>query len=166
MSRALKIVLPDPAAGRLNELADSRGEPLATLAANILKERLLNADSSVGAPQPPTRASRPRPAAWLEPEHGIADWRAATWGAIVTLHHRYPQQLAAVQHGWWEHPAQRETLAALSAWREELDRHGQDPRDELLFHEQLTQYGNSLRSQARGVARAWQPDAPPDNWTN
>jgi hypothetical protein len=165
VSRSIKIVLPDPAGARLDEIAETTGEPLATLAAGLVKQGLTQPE--IGIAQQRTRRARtgrPRPPVWIEPEQDTADWRAATWGAIVALHHRYPQHLAGVQDGWWEHPTQRETLAALAAWRAELDQAGQDPRDELLFQAQLNDYAETLRNQARGVAKAWQPDAPPEHW--
>ncbi|MCW3033360.1 MAG: hypothetical protein JWM60_1705 [Solirubrobacterales bacterium] len=166
MSRSIKIVVPDPTGARLDEIAETTGEPLATLAARLVKQGLTQPEIAT-APKRTRRARTGRrgPPVWIEPEQDTADWRAATWGAIVALHHRYPQQLAGVQDGWWEQAAQRETLAALAAWRAELDQAGQDPRDELLFHAQLNDYADTLRNQGRGVAKAWQPGAPPDRWS-
>jgi hypothetical protein len=164
MTRTIKIVLPEPAGTRLDEVAQATGEAVATVAARLVKEQLADPQPSDRSRQP--RGQRAAAPAWLEPHNDIAGWRASTWGAIVALHLRYPQQLAGVQDGWWEHPAQRETLAALAAWRAEVDYHGDDPRDELLFHAQLNDYAEALRNQARGVAKAWQPGAPPSEWAS
>lgn len=165
MSRHLKIVLPDPAAARLADVAAVTGEPPATLAARFLKERLEHPDPTVRRSRP-ARTVEPsaRRPTWLEPNDDQHTWRSDTWAAILALQTRYPEQLAGIQDGWWEHPAQLETLAALAAWRDELDQHGEDPREELLFHAQLVDYAQALCNQARGVAKAWQPGAPPDRW--
>jgi hypothetical protein len=165
VSRALKVTLPDPAAQQLEQYAETTGEPLATLAARILIQHL----TSHAAPAPTRNASKPRSAQrprWLAPAQDAAAWRSSTWAQIVALHERYPTQLAGVQDGWWEHPTQLETLAALAAWRHELDQHGTDPREELLFHAQLDDYHAVLKGQARGVAKAWHPDAPPEGWSS
>jgi hypothetical protein len=164
VSRQVKIVLPEPAAARLGQLVEATGEPTATLAARLLKERLEQPDAERAVrtrrtPKPPAH-----PPTWLEPDNDLAAWRAYTWAAVAALHTRYPEQLSGIQDGWWEHPALLETLAALAAWRSELDQHAEDPRDELLFHSQLADYGETLRSRARGVAKAWQLGAPPSGW--
>lgn len=164
MSRALKITLPDVAVERLEELADETGEPLATLAASLIKQHLVWAPAN---PRPiPHRvavASRRRPV-WLEPPDRPAEWRARIWAAICALHARYPQQLGALQEGWWTQPAQIETLAALAVWRQQLDQAARDPREELVFQSALNDYAEALRTHGRGVANTWQPDAPPDGW--
>ncbi|MGO8907112.1 MAG: hypothetical protein ACLQMH_16055 [Solirubrobacteraceae bacterium] len=46
MSRKLQIVLPDPVARELQELAASAGEPLATVARRILRDGLAVAAKS------------------------------------------------------------------------------------------------------------------------
>jgi hypothetical protein len=79
MSRRLQIVLPDPLGAQLQELAAGAGEPLATLARQMVRDGVALAAKSgkVRAPRPsPTvhgkAASRPR---WLEPYGGDPTWR-------------------------------------------------------------------------------------------
>lgn len=97
MSKRVQVVLADPVAAQLHELADAAGEPLATLAARIVRDGVARAvkDGKItAAAAPPTTAAttdrRPR---WLEPYGGDEQWRRETWGAIVALHGRYPRQL-------------------------------------------------------------------------
>jgi hypothetical protein len=170
MSRQVKIVLPDPAAAQLEELAAAAGEPLATLARRFVREGI-TAAASDGAvdthgPLPPqARGTSGRPP-WLEPYGGSRAWRAETWGAIVALHGRYPRQLQHLKHGWWTDHSQTETLSALAAWRAEIDDTGQDPREELAFHAQLADYSHALLQEGGGITTAWKPGAPPDEWTD
>jgi hypothetical protein len=168
MSQRLQIVLPGPVATQLHELAASAGEPLATLAGQILRNGVAQAAETgkVRALKPTTNRAgktgeRPR---WLEPYGGDPAWRQETWGAIVALHGRYPRQLEHLKEGWWTDEAQTETLCALATWRAEIDNNGQDPRVELAFHQQLADYAHTLRQQGGGVSDAWQPGAPPVGW--
>ena len=97
MSRRLQIVLPDPVAGQLRELADHAGEPLATLAGRMIRTAVAAAskDGSVTSVAPAamsTDGSDGR-ARWLEPYGGDRRWREEMWGAIVALHGRYPRHL-------------------------------------------------------------------------
>jgi hypothetical protein len=101
---------------------------------------------------------------WLEPHGGDPQWRALMWGGIVALHGRYPTALAGLKNGWWENEAHVETLCALVVWRQEIDDAGRDPREELDFHVQLSDYGHALRQEGGGVTRTWEPGAPPDGW--
>jgi hypothetical protein len=64
----------------------------------------------------------------------------------------------------WTDEAHTETLCALAVWRAEIDESGQDPREELAFQTQLADYSHTLRQEGGGVAKAWKPGAPPDNW--
>lgn len=41
---------------------------------------------------------------------------------------------------------------------------GRDPREELAFQVQLSDYGLALRQEGGGVTRAWKPGAAPDEW--
>jgi hypothetical protein len=86
------------------------------------------------------------------------------WREIVVLHRRYPKALGNVKDGWWEDEAQTEQLLALAAWRAQLDQHGDDPREELAFHAQLSDFAAQQRQQGGGVTKAWKPGAPPDQW--
>ena len=170
MSRPLKIVLPDPDAARLDELARAEGQPTASLAAHMVRHALTHA-AKRGHVRPlrplrPTAArggaGRPR---WLEPYGGSASWRAETWGAILALHARYPRALGALRDRWWTDDSHVETVCALAAWRAEIDAGGSDPREELAFQAQLADYGAVLRGEGGGVTKAWVPGAPPAEWT-
>ncbi len=87
------------------------------------------------------------------------------WGQVVALHGRYPRHLAGLMDDWWTDDSHTETLSALAMWRAEIDDTGQDPREELAFQNQLTDYSNILRQQGGGATKAWKPRAPPDEWT-
>lgn len=169
MSRRRQIVLPDPVDQQLRELANSADMPPSTLAAHMVQAGVAKAakDGNV-------RALHPAPAAlgagsadrapWLEPYGGDPDWRQQMWGQIVALHGRYPTQLANLKDKWWTDESTTETLSALATWRAELDDTGQDPRDELAFQNQLTDYAQHLRQQSGGVTKTWTPGAPPPEW--
>jgi hypothetical protein len=103
-------------------------------------------------------------APWLEPYGGDPQWRRQMWGALVALHGRYPTQLEALKDKWWKDDSQTETLCALAVWRAELDDTGQDPRDELAFQNQLTDYHQLLSRQSGGVTKTWKPGPPPPEW--
>lgn len=168
MSRKLQIVLPEPFAKQLEELATAAGEPLATIAGQIVRDGVAHATKSgkVKARRPAQvvvgeASGRPR---WLEPYGGDPALRTEMWGAIVALHGRYPRHLHYVKTGWWEDESQTETLCALAVWRAEIDAAGQDPREELEFHHQLADSAHTLRQQGGGVEKTWQPGAPPEEW--
>ena len=168
MSRKIQIVLPEPVALQLQELADGRGEPIATFARQLVRDGIALAakEGRVRAPaasagNPGSRGGRPR---WLEPYGSDAGWRQEMWGAVVALHGRYPRHLEHLHTGWWSDESQTETLCALAVWRAEIDDAGQDPREELAFHHQLADYAHTLRQQGGGVEKTWQPGAPPTDW--
>jgi hypothetical protein len=169
VSQRLQVVLPDPVAAQLHELADAAGEPVATLAARIVRHGVARAGKdgklAARAAPPRTAATTDRRPPWLEPYGGDAQWRRETWGAIVALHGRYPRQLEHLKDGWWNDEATTEMLGALAAWRSEIDSSGRDPREELAFHHQLADYAHTLRRQGGGVESAWQPGVPPAEWT-
>lgn len=169
MSKRLQIVLPDPVDQQLRELAANADTPPSTLAAQLVgagvaqaakdgKVRPLRASHMLVSGQDGERAS------WLEPYGGDHEWRQQTWGAIVALHGRYPNQLETLKDKWWLDESTTETLCALAAWRAELDDSGQDPRDELAFQTQLADYAQQLRGQGGGVTKAWKPGGLPDEW--
>lgn len=170
MSRKLQIVLPDPVAAQLELLAAAAGEPLATVARQIVGDGVAHPVKSgkVKAHRlAPTvvgeAGGRPR---WLEPYGGEPTWRQEMWGAIVALHGRYPRHLQDLKAGWWEDESATETLCALAVWRADIDNAGQDPREELAFQRQLADYAQTLRQQGGGVDKAWHPGAPPHEWSN
>jgi hypothetical protein len=167
MSHRIQIVIPDHLATKLGELAETAGEPVATLAARIVRDGVHHVAGAekITAPALPTAAATPdRRAPWLEPYGGGEQWRRATWGAIVALHGRYPRQLEHLKEGWWNDEATIEMLGALAAWRSEIDSSGRDPREELAFHHQLADYAHVLRQRGGGVSDTWLPGAPPPEW--
>jgi hypothetical protein len=169
VSRPVKIVLPDPVAAQLAELAAGGDQAPATLAAQIVRNQVALAakDGKVR----PLKASRmvvgkrntERPP-WLEPYGGDLTWRQRMWGAVVALHGRYPRALGALKDEWWTDESHTETLCALAVWRAELDDSGQDPREELVFQAQLGDYSQILRHEGGGVTKAWKPGPPPEGW--
>lgn len=169
MSQRIQIVIPDPVAHRLRELAAGADTPPSTLAAQIVLRGV-----ALAAKDGKVRALRSAPAVvggteserapWLEPYGGDAQWRQQMWGAVVALHGRYPTQLEALKDKWWKDESQTETLCALTVWRAELDEAVQDPRDELAFQNQLADYAQVLRQQGGGVTKTWKPGAPPPEW--
>jgi hypothetical protein len=170
MSRPVKIVLPDPVAEQLAELAANSDEAAATLAAQMVRNGVALAakDGKVRALRsPPVLVGRKggcRPP-WLEPYGGDPGWRSQMWGAIVALHGRYPRALAALKDEWWTDESHTETLCALAVWRAEIDDSGQDPREELAFQTQLADYAHTLKQEGGGVTKAWRPGAPPAQWS-
>lgn len=168
MSHRLQIVIPDSVATQLAELAAAEGEPVAALAARMVRhgvERTANGGKVEPSPPPPsTAATMDRRPPWLEPYGGDQRWREETWGAIVALHGRYPRHLEHLKDGWWTDAAHTETLCALAVWRAEIDDAGRDPREELAFHHQLANFAHTLRHEAGGFERAWVPGAPPEQW--
>jgi hypothetical protein len=170
MSRRRQIVLPDPADEQLCELAAATDTPPSTLASQLVQAGIAHAvkDGKVRPLRTTPALTGARGgdrAPWLEPHGGDKQWRRQTWGAIVALHGRYPAQLATLKDLWWTDDSTTETLSALAAWRAELDDGGQDPREELAFQAQLTDYSQLLRQKSGGVTKTWKPGAPPPQWT-
>ena len=169
MSCRVQVVLPDPIACQLRELASNTGDPPSRLAGQLVRNGVADAARSgtvrglSSAPSLVRRDNRDR-ARWLEPYGGDDRWSQETWGAIVALHGRYPRQLEALNEGWWTDEGHRETLCALAIWRGEIDDGGDDPREELAFQTQLAHYASSLRQEGGGVTRAWRPGAAPEDW--
>jgi hypothetical protein len=169
MSQRIGIVLPDPVADQLRELAAGTGDPPATLAGQMVRNAvdLAATDGKVRplrqAPALVKRSGSER-APWLAPYGGHPAWRQEMWGAVVALHGRYPRHLGDVKEGWWTDEAHTETLCALATWRAELDDTGLDPRDELAFHTHLSDYRHTLRQEGGAVTKAWKPGAPPEEW--
>lgn len=169
MSHHLKIVLPDPVDAQLEELAAGAGEAPSTLAGQMVRNGVALAAKD-GKVRPlrsvPVLVGR-KPsdrARWLEPYGGDGPWRQRMWGEIVALYGRYPKALAHLNDEWWTDEEHTKILCSLAVWRAELDDGGQDPREELAFHNQLSDYAQKLREEGRGVTKAWKPGAPPDEW--
>jgi len=169
MSQRLQIVLPDPVATQLHELAAAAGERTSTLAGLMVRTGVAAAATDgkvrpLRAPPPLVEGKGRLRAPWLEPYGGDPGWRSQMWGEIVALHGRYPRHLATLKDEWWTDESQTETLCALAVWRAELDDSGTDPREELTFQTHLTDYALLLRQEGGGVTKAWKPGAPPDTW--
>lgn len=170
MSHYIKIALPEPVAEQLSELAAGSRERPSTLAGHMVRNEVARAvkDGKVrpvrAAPVLVGRKGNGR-APWLEPYGGDRQWRQRMWGEIVALHGRYPRALAHLNDEWWTDAEHTEILCALAVWRAELDDAGRDTRQELAFHNQLSDYAQMLRQEGRGVTKAWKPGAPPDEWT-
>jgi hypothetical protein len=75
-----------------------------------------------------------------------------------------PQHLQTLKDKWWTDDSTTETLPALATWRAELDDHGQDPREELAFQHQLTDYSQHLRQRNAGTTKTWKPGPTPPEW--
>lgn len=168
MSHRLQVVLPDPVATQLHELAAGVGEPPSTIAGQMVRSGI-----AATAGEGKVRALRParltvrkgvERARWLEPYGGDDGWRSEMWGAIVALHGRYPRHLDDLKNGWWTDDSHTEILCALAVWRAEIDDAGEDPREELAFQAQLADYAQVLRQQGGSVTKAWSPGAPPRDW--
>lgn len=171
MSHRLQVVLPDPVATQLHELAAGSGEPPSTLASQLVRKGVAEAASDGRVRPIRTAAASLRHkgserARWLEPYGGDAGWRQAMWGAIVALHGRYPRYLETLKEGWWTDEAHTETLCALAVWRAEIDDTGEDPREELYFQARLAVFADTLRQLGGGVTKAWRPGAPPSGWAS
>lgn len=169
MSHRVQVVLSDPAALQLRELAAGADTRHSTLAAQFVNNEIARAIKN-GHVRPlrtgPVLAdanSGERPP-WLEPYGGDPEWRQQMWGAIVALRGRYPEQLEPLKDKWWTDESTVETLAALATWRAELDETRQDPRDELAFQTQLNDYSQQLRQKGGGVTKTWKPGATPPEW--
>lgn len=120
MSQRVQVVLSDPVAIQLRELAAGADIPHSTLAAQFVQTEIARAIKN-GHVRPLRTApvladanSGERPP-WLEPYGGDHEWRQQMWGAIVALHGRYPEQLEALNDKWWKDDSQTEPLCALAA---------------------------------------------------
>jgi hypothetical protein len=172
MDRRVRMTLSKPVVCALEAMADESDEPVARVAARLLRDRL--DELSAGTVSPPRRESAalragagPRSgerAPWLEPYGGDRDWRLRTWGAIVAIYGRYPVELSALKQGWWNDNAHLETLSALAYWRQLLDDAAYDPVEELSFQLHIADFGRQLAQEGGGVTKAWTPGAPPADW--
>jgi hypothetical protein len=168
MDRRVRITLPEPMVRVLERMADEADEPVARIAAQLVRDQLdqLSAD---GRRMPAKRRAIPntRPSErppWLEPYGGDPSWRRQMWGEIVALCGRYPAQLRGLQNGWWNDAAHLEHVCALICWRQLLDDSARDPVEELSFQLHIAEFGREVAREPGGVTNAWTPGAPPDDW--
>jgi hypothetical protein len=168
MDRRVRITLPEPLVRVLERMADEEDEPVARVAARLVREQLdqLRAGGRCG---PSTRRAVPdrRPGErppWLEPYGGDREWRVRMWGEIIALYRRYPTQLRGLQEGWWNDAAHLEPVCALVCWRQLLDDASHDPIEELSFQLHIVEFGRTVEREPGGVTKAWTPGAPPDDW--
>lgn len=171
MSRKLQVTLRDPASEQLERLAHDADLPPATLAAQLINDGLAHAGAQGRlrphrAPAPTGVADSEARPPWLEPYGGDPEWRADMWGQIVALHGRYPKVLAWLQDGWWREERIKELLCVLAYWRASIDNNGNAAvEQEISFQLHLEQISGVLRQGGGGVTNAWQPGAPPPEWT-
>ena len=172
--RRLKITLPQPVMEQLEDMAAVAGEPVARVAAQIVRQCVGTAAGGAPAPAPEARASSVAATGgtssghppWLEPYGGDREWSNLMWGSILALHGRYPTALGHLKEGWWNDAAHVETLCALAVWRDWLDDSGRDPREKLAFQFQLYDFGRSLRQEGGSVTKAWKPGVAPPGWAS
>lgn len=177
MSRRLHVTLPEPVAEQLRDLAELADQPPGRLAGTLLQKAIAQARRNGLPACPPSPPSPPladtghrdanatpgeRPP-WLQPYENPHAWRALAWGAIAALHSRYPRQLEALQENWWEDNDLLERLCAVAHWRQQLDEHASDPREEIYFHDTLANLARFL-SQQPGTHGKWDPNVIPAGW--
>ena len=166
MSTRIKITLADDMAARLDELAAAAGQPIARVAGQLVRDGLRNpAPAGHGGGSPPADELTSARAPWLEPYGGNREWRQFTWGSILALSGRYPDELKWLKDGWWTDESLVETLCAFTLWRQMLDDGGRDPREELEFQLNIVEFGRRLRQASGGVTKEWTPGAPPAEWS-
>lgn len=167
MSQRLKITLSDAVMAELRDAAARDGVPVARVAAERLSQTTpagpSNDSNSVNSLPAliDDDLINDRHAPWIEPVMGDLGWRQRMWGSIAALYGRYPRQFAYLRDGWWKDSSHVEALCALVVWRDWIDVAAEDPRHELAFQAQLTDFGNQLRQEGGSVTSAWKPGAAP-----
>jgi hypothetical protein len=168
MSQRLKITLSDAVMAELRGVAARDGVPIARVAAQRLSQTPPSNRSDDGTSPLPALIdddlSDDRHAPWIEPVMGDLGWHRRMWGSIAALYGRYPRQLAHLREGWWKDASHVETLCALVVWRDWIDVAAEDPRHELAFQAQLTDFSHQLRQEGGSVTTAWKPGAAPPEW--
>jgi hypothetical protein len=174
MSR-IAITLDEHALGELTRRAQTNSEPIARTAARFVRDGLLSTQATqppANEPTPPAGAAPPptestgRPG-WLEPADSRETWRRELWAAVSALAERYPQVFSQLTADWYTSRQLVESLAALSAWRSQLDA-GQttDPRAELLFHDRLEILERQLTHNNDPTAARFTAGPPPSEWVS
>ena len=171
MSFRLQVTVADDIADELERRAEAAGQPSSRVAATLInlaltdhtaKRNITTARSPAAISAPPTRPP------WLEP-HDPAErhiWRGELWLAVLALSTRYPRELDRLEAEWWRRTSRIEQLAALDAWRLQIDHHGQDPREELAFQAQLADLHHTLERTPGIGTDTFDRGLPPDEWLN
>jgi hypothetical protein len=163
MTHRVMITLPDPLGEQLDKHAARKGQRASTAAAELVRDGLSRPGKTE---KRVTNASRSlmsdQTAPWIEPyDETRAAWRSETWMAILALCARYSKELARLENGWWQRPSRVETLAAFAEWRNHLDHHGTDPRDELAFQIRIAELQHALEHTPGTGADTFDPSTPP-----
>lgn len=165
MSR-VAITLDQHALAELQKRAAANNEAVSRTAARLVRDGLL----STQADQSPPQAEEPSPSqrpAWLEPLSERERWRRELWATVAALLQRYPHALGSLPGNWYADRAITETLAALGAWRAQLDAGSQpDPRAELLFHDRLEILQRQLTHTGDPTAARFAGGPPPVEWVS
>lgn len=166
MSR-VAITLDEHAHNELARRAQAAAEPMARTAARFVRDGLLATKGPHPDTAAPPQSTDPKDgsaAPWLEPGPDARQrWRRETWAAVCALHDRYSHALRKLPGEWWTDRSLVETLAALAAWRAQLDNGaGHDPRAELLFHDRLELLQRRL--EANDDFSYFHGGPPPPNW--
>jgi hypothetical protein len=141
----IAITLSPSERDALRELAHDHAEPLATTAGRLLRAAL--ADHGAQLETPPAR--RTGPPARRRPRRAPA--ASAPAEAIDTLLRRYPHDFQWLPDLDGD-PLAAEQLAALAAWRHQLDEHPpEDPRMELAFGHAARDLGRWLQERSRRI---------------
>ena len=163
----IAITLDSHALTELQRRAAANHEPVARTAARLVRDGLLSSQPAPATAPPATPASQQttQPPPWVEPATKPQQWRRQLWDAVTALHNRYPQALSHLPADWWTDRALTETLAALIAWRTQLDTGEQtDPRAELLFHDRLDVVERRLSQVADPTAARFTDECEPPDW--
>jgi hypothetical protein len=167
------ITLDEHALAELARRANAAKEPVARTAARLVRDGLLSTPTTTTAPSTDAPAAErqrstsgaPASPGWLEPVDQREQWRRELWASVSALAQRYPRVLSKLIEGWWEDRGLVEVLAALAAWRSELDAGlNPDPRAELLFHDRLEILDRQLTHASDPTAARFSGGAPPSDW--
>lgn len=170
MSR-VAITLDEHALAALRRRAQANQEPASRTAARLVRDGLLTSEPrAADAEQPPAPAPAPGDRQrstpdWIEPPDQREQWRRSLWSAVCALQARYPTTLATLPADWYTQRALVEIIAALCAWRAQLDNGDQDdPRAQLLFHDRLELLQQRLTHRADATAPRFKGGPPPGEW--
>ena len=163
MTHRVMITLPDPLGEQLNQHAARNRQRTSTAAAQLVRDALnLLAATKTRAVSASRSPKSEQTAPWIEPaDETRAAWRSETWMAILALCARYAKELARLENEWWQRPSRVETLAALAEWRNQLDHHGTDPRDELAFQARIAEVQSALEHTPGIGTDTFNPSSPP-----